>query len=64
MTTESRSDRTREQAERVIECLEEEVRRAECMAKATGQEQRICVLWKIKAEDPRTAADMIRRAYL
>lgn len=64
MTTETKAAWTADEAQRVIESLEEEVKRAECMAKVHGQEQRICVLWRIKADDLRTAADMIRRAYL
>lgn len=64
MTTEAKTEWTAKTAQRVIESLEEEVKRAECMAKIYGQEQRICVLWRIKADNLRTAADMIRRAYL
>lgn len=64
MTTETKAAWTADDAQRVIETLEEEIKRAECMAKAYGQEQRICVLWRIKADDLRMAADMIRRAYL
>ena len=64
MTTETKAAWTADEAERVIDSLEEEVRRAERMAKVHVQEQRICVLWKIKADDLRMAADMIRRAYL
>lgn len=64
MTTETKAAWPADEVRRVIESLEEEVKRAECMAKVYGQEQRICVLWRIKAEDLRTAADMIRRAYL
>lgn len=67
MTTESKTEWPTETAQRVIESLKEEVKRAECMAKAYENEigdAMFCARWKGKAEDLRTAADMIRRAYL
>lgn len=67
MTTESKNEWTAETAQRVIESLEEEVKRAECMARIFENEigdAMFCARWKGKAEDLRTAADMIRRAYL
>ena len=62
-TTETKTGYPTDEAVRVIDRLEEEVIRAECMAKATGNEQMICALWKEKAETFRTAIRLIRRAY-
>lgn len=67
MTTESKTEWPAETAQRVIDSLEEEVRRAECMAKVYDNEigdSMFCARWKGKADDLRTDDDMIRRAYL
>lgn len=67
MTTETKAAWTADEAQRVIESLEKEVKRAECMAKVYDNEigdPMFCARWKGKADDLRTAADMIRRAYL
>lgn len=67
MTTEAKTEWSAETAQRVIESLEEEVKRAERLAKVYEKEigdAMFCARWKGKAEDLRTAADMIRRAYL